>query len=77
MPNFITPHDATLAQHLFNFTLLTYNHRQSLFAAHNGRCACDDKELCGFHADVFAQLVALEKSVQHLHLVLQNDGEQP
>jgi len=75
MTTFITPHDATLAQALFNFTLQTYNHRQALFDAHTGKCACDGRELCAFHADVFTRLVTLEKSAQQLHLLLQADNK--
>ena len=75
MPTFLTTHDATLAQHLFNFTLRTYNGRQSLFDAHTGKCACDGRALCAFHADVFTRLVMLEKSAQQLHLLLQSDSK--
>ncbi len=75
MPTFITQHDAELAQTLFNVGLKLYNNRQQLFAAHNGKCACDARELCGFHADVFQRLVALEKSAQQLHLLLQADNK--
>lgn len=71
MPTFITTntHDNIIDLHLQLFMKQIYDDRQALFARRDG-CSCDDKQLCDFHAAVFARMISLETHAYELRALL-------